>query len=100
MYCLACCLDLIEIIKDVVQNILLDTNSERQTDIAALRTAIQDLSNKLNLQDNKIREHDAFIEILAQSSVSTEKIVQMETVVNELVFFHRKPQPGRGGIDK
>jgi hypothetical protein len=41
------------------------------------------------LQDNKIREHDALIESLAQNNVSAERIAQMEIMINELAFFHR-----------
>lgn len=84
-----------EKVKDILQKILENGDGELQNETQSLKADYKACLDKLNLQENKIREHGALIESLSQSSVSAERIVQMETMVNELAFFHRKPQPGR-----
>jgi hypothetical protein len=84
-----------EKVKDILQQILENRDGELRNDNESLKADYKACLEKLNLQDNKIREHDALIESLAQNSVSAERIVQMEIMINELAFFHRKPQPGR-----
>lgn len=98
--CLTCCLDsaLVEKVKDSLQQFLENRDSKlhkRRNEMRSLRADYKACLEKLDLQENKIRQNEAIIEYLMQNSVKSERIAQMDIMINELAFLHRKKQPGR-----